>query len=309
MPIFCSETEPQNTKVCVLDASSYVGLWILKKLLNRGYTVHAALHNNEEAETRREIREMTSTTDKERLSVFVVDVLDYQSILTALNGCSALFYSLDDPRAYDEKTVEVEVRGAINVVEACAQTQSMEKLVFSSSLVTGIWREDIRSTKDVDERCWSDVDLCRKLKLWYALAKTLSEQAAWALAMDRMLNMVSINAALVIGPDIANQNAVSTKSYLRGADKMQENGVLASVDVCFLVDIHIRALEDPSTSGRYFCFNKVVKSEEDAIKLAESLVPLISIPSRCRPQESVVYMERLRNKKLQKLTEVVMKST
>lgn len=54
------------------------------------------------------------------------------------------------------------------------------------------------------------------VQLWYALAKTLSEQAAWALAMDRMLNMVSINAGLVVGPSVTQHNSVSTMSYLQG---------------------------------------------------------------------------------------------
>ncbi|MQL91553.1 hypothetical protein Taro_024165 [Colocasia esculenta] len=94
--------EAEKPTVCVLDASSYVGFWILKGLLSRGYRVHAALRSrDQETEITRRIKEMKSKTDKERLSVFVVDVLDYQSILTALNGCSALFCSLDDPFAYD----------------------------------------------------------------------------------------------------------------------------------------------------------------------------------------------------------------
>ena len=116
--------------------------------------------------------------------------------------------------------------------------------------------------------------------MWHALAKTLSEQAAWALAMDRMLNMVSINAGLLIGPRIVQQNPLSTMAYLRGAAQMLENGMLALVDVNFLTDIHIRALEDPSSCGRYFCFNKIVNSEEEAIKLAEMLRPLITLPPR-----------------------------
>ena len=33
----------EKPTVCVLDASTYVGFWILKRLLSRGYTVHAAL--------------------------------------------------------------------------------------------------------------------------------------------------------------------------------------------------------------------------------------------------------------------------
>ena len=62
--------------------------------------------------------------------------------------------------------VDLEVRGAINVVEACAQTESMEKIVFNSSLTAAIWRENICSQKDVDERSWSDKEFCWKKKVY-----------------------------------------------------------------------------------------------------------------------------------------------
>ncbi|GMP84194.1 hypothetical protein CsSME_00037811 [Camellia sinensis var. sinensis] len=285
----------EKPTVCVLDASTYVGFWILKGLLSKGYTVHAAIQKNGETEIVKKIRDME--TIEERLMVSTVDVLDYHSILEALKGCCALFCCLDCQDGYDDKMVDMEGRGAINVVEACAQTETIEKIVFNSSLTAAIWRENICSEKDVDERSWSDKEFCRKKKLWYALVKTLSEQAAWALAMDRMLNMVSINAGLVLGPAIAQKNPRVTMSYLQGAAQMYENGVLAIVDVNFLADVNIRAFEDRSTCGRYFCFNKIVNSEQEAMKLAESLSPLISLP----PRE--VYAEKLRNKKLNKLVE------
>ena len=62
--------------------------------------------------------------------------------------------------------VDWEIRGAINVVEACAQTDTIEKIIFSSSLTAAIWRENICSDKDVDERSWSDQEFCRKLKVF-----------------------------------------------------------------------------------------------------------------------------------------------
>ncbi|EOY31557.1 hypothetical protein QUC31_019726 [Theobroma cacao] len=294
--------DQEKPTVCVLDASTYVGFWILKGLLSRGYTVHAALQRKgSETEIEEKIKEMERVED--RLAVFTVDILDYQSILVALKGCSALFCCLDSPDGYDDVIVDLEVRGAINVVEACAQTDTIEKIVFSSSLTAAVWRENICLEKDVDERCWSDQDFCRKMKLWYALAKTLSEQAAWALAMDRMLNMVSVNAGLVLGPGVAQQNPRSTMSYLKGAAQMFENGVLAFVDVGFLADVNIRAFEDSSTCGRYFCFNQIVNTEEEAVKLAQSLSPLLSLPSKYECQGSEVYAERLRTKKLNKLVE------
>lgn len=118
--------------------------------------------------------------------------------------------------------------------------------------------------------------------------------------------MVSINAGLVLGPAVAEENSGSTISYLKGrrnflencsasvgvlfcfakkfeptgAAQMYENGVLAVVDVKFLVDVHIRAMEDSSTGGRYFCFDQIVNSEEETVKLANMLRPLISLPQR-----------------------------
>ncbi|CAI0427663.1 unnamed protein product [Linum tenue] len=279
--------------VCVLDASSYVGFWILKGLLSRGYSVHAAIQNKKE----KKIMEMAKEDDT-KLVVFGVDVLDYQSILVALKSCSGVFCCLDFQDPYDEKMVDLEVRGAINVVEACAQTDSIAKIVFTSSLTAAIWRENICSEKDVDERSWSDQSFCRKFKLWYALAKTLSEQAAWALAMDRDLNMVSINPGLVLGPSVSQQNPRSTR-----AAQMFENGVLAYVNVNFLVSVHIRAMEDTSTCGRYLCFDQIVNTEEEAVKIAQGLSPLISLPQSYECGGSEVYEERLRNKKLNKLVE------
>jgi nucleoside-diphosphate-sugar epimerase len=66
-----------------------------------------------------------------------------------------------------EFMAEVEVRAAHNVLEACAQTATINKVVFTSSVTAVIWR-DGRDTmsSDVDERHWSDVNLCKKYKVY-----------------------------------------------------------------------------------------------------------------------------------------------
>ncbi|WCJ30180.1 NAD(P)-binding Rossmann-fold superfamily protein [Euphorbia peplus] len=291
--------------VCVLDASSYVGFWILKGLLNKGYSVHAAIQLNNnigEMNIENKIKEMEK--ENEKLVVYGVDVFDYQSILIALKGCSALFCCFDSADGYDDmKMVDMEVRGVINVVEASAQTESVEKIVFTSSLTAAIWKDNISKQVDVDETSWSNLDFCRKFKLWHALAKTEAEQAAWALAMDRKVKMISINAGLVLGPNVTHHNPCSSISYLKGAAQMYENGVLAYVEVEFLVDVHIRAMEDESTCGRYFCFNQTVNNDQQALQLAQSLAPLISFPPRYEQEGNDVHAERLRAKKLNKLIE------
>eukprot|EP01018_Ginkgo_biloba_P014679 Gb_01297 [translate_table: standard] len=282
-PSSSEERKERGKTVCVVDASTYVGLWIVKGLVLRGYTVHAAFQNGAtESETARKLQEMGRAN--EGVKIFAADVLDYHSIIDALQGCSGIFYTFDQSEnsdGYDERMVEIEVRGAHNVLEACAQTQSIEKVVFTSSVCAAVWREDRNATDDhFEERHWSDANFCRKIKLWYALAKTLSEKTAWALAMDRGVNMVTINAALIVGPAFSNQNSGSTISYLKGAAQMYEDGVLASVDVRYLADAHICAFEDPSAFGRYICFNQIVNNAQHALNLAQCLRPLISLPER-----------------------------
>ena len=105
-------------------------------------------------------------------------------------------------------------------------------------------------------------------QLWHALSKTLAEKTAWALAMDRGINMVCINAGLLVGPDLS-----ITNPYLKGAAEMYEDGVFVTVDLNFLVNAHICVFEDVSSYGRYLCFNHVINRTEDAVKLAQMLTP------------------------------------
>lgn len=67
---------------------------------------------------------------------------------------------------WQELMVEIEVRTAHNVLEACAQTETMEKVIFTSSITAVIWRDGLKTmSSDVDERHWSDVNLCKKFKV------------------------------------------------------------------------------------------------------------------------------------------------
>lgn len=58
---------------------------------------------------------------------------------------------------------EVEVRAAHNVLEACAQIDTIDKVVFTSSATAIIWSSDHQN--ELDERQWSDINFCRKFKV------------------------------------------------------------------------------------------------------------------------------------------------
>lgn len=68
---------------------------------------------------------------------------------------------------------DVEVRAAHNVLEACARTETIDKVVFTSSVTAVVWRNDRSNNKstaaaaapELDERHWTDVNFCRNFKV------------------------------------------------------------------------------------------------------------------------------------------------
>ncbi|KAF4357978.1 hypothetical protein F8388_008486 [Cannabis sativa] len=295
--------------VCVMDASGELGLGLVVGLIQRGYTVHAVLQNHGNHVNKLKFDEIMNCCCDEgnnnkniinKVKIFQSDPFDYQSIIDALRGCSALFYSFEPPQDqpdYDEFMADVEVRAAHNVLEACGQTDTIEKVIFSSSITAVVWRNDRTSMlSDLDERHWSDVNLCRNFKLWHGLSKTLAEKTAWALAMDRGVNMVSINAGLLMGPQLTINNP-----YLKGAAEMYEDGVFVTVDLDYLVDAHIAVLEDVSSYGRYLCFNHIINQTEDALQLARKLAPSTPSPPQSHEQDKRIIQEKISNKKLNKM--------
>ncbi|XP_068634515.1 cinnamoyl-CoA reductase-like SNL6 [Aristolochia californica] len=280
-----------SKSVCVMDASSLLGALLVESLLERGYTVHAAVQSHGNLNLFKGY-----ASESRKLKVFQSDPFDYQSIMDAIKGCSGLFYTFEPPQEqtiYDEFMAEIEVRAAHNVLEACAQAETVEKVVFTSSITAVVWKENRQSGPEFDERDWSDTNFCRKFKLWYALAKTKAEKTAWALAMDRGINMVSVNGGLLMGSQLSLSDP-----YLKGAAEMYEDGVLVTVDDRALVDAHVSVFEGPSTYGRYLCFSRVINRAEDAVKLAQKLTP----DALCSPTSDDVriFQQRISNKKLNK---------
>ena len=93
---------------------------------------------------------------------------------------------------------DVEVRAAHNVIEACAQTETIEKAVFTSSVTAVIWRDDRKSIpSDLDERHWTDINFSRKFKVkinknpliseFYPMFSKLDNRKSYDLRIELMI--------------------------------------------------------------------------------------------------------------------------
>ncbi|KAK3004918.1 hypothetical protein RJ639_019688 [Escallonia herrerae] len=276
---------------CVTGAGGFIASWIVKLLLERGYTVRGTVRNPDDQKNAH-LRELEGA--KERLTLCRADLLDYESLREAINGCDGVFHTAspmtDDPTDHGdgimfglkEQMVEPAVIGTKNVIVAAAEAK-VRRVVFTSS-IGAVYMDPHRSPDAVvDESCWSDLVFCKNTKNWYCYGKAVAEQAAWEEAKERGVDMVAINPVLVLGPLLqptVNASIIHILKYLTGSAKTYANSVQAYVHVKDVALAHILLFETLSASGRYLCAESMLHRGE-VVEILTKFFPEYPIPTKC----------------------------
>ncbi|MED6209389.1 hypothetical protein PIB30_054190 [Stylosanthes scabra] len=271
--------------VCVTGASGYIASWIVKFLLNRGYTVKATVRDTNDPRKVEHLVKLDGA--KERLQLFKANLLEEGSFDSVVQGCDGVFHTAS-PFYHDVKDPQAElldpaVKGTINVLQSCAKSLSVKRVVLTSSMAAVANSGRPRTPEVVVDETWfSDQDYCRELKLWYALSKTLAEDAAWKFAKENNIDMVTVNPAMVIGPllqPVLNTSAAVILNVVNGAQSFP-NSTLRWVNVKDVADAHIQAYEIASASGRY-CLVESTAHFSEIVKILRDLYPTLPLPEKC----------------------------
>lgn len=282
------EDKKTDKIVCVTGAGGFIGSWLVKQLLAKGYTVRGAVHSNPADDGRKyeHLRELEGA--KERLEIVKADILDYEALVTVIRGCHGVFHTAclisNDP----ERVIEPAVSGTRNVLEACAE-MGVKRVVVTSS-IGAVYMDPHRDPLAiVDDECWSDLDYCKQTKNWYCYAKILAEKLAWEIAEKRNLDIAVVIPCLVLGPMLQptmNMSNFHIMKYLKGSTKTYKNLTQAYVDVRDVAEAHILVYETPSASGqRYLCAESNLHRGDLTHMLAE-LFPHYPIPTKCSDEEN-----------------------
>ncbi|KAH7577353.1 hypothetical protein JRO89_XS01G0239500 [Xanthoceras sorbifolium] len=156
-------------------------------------------------------------------------------------------------RRYSKSMAEIEVKATENVIKACARASSVRNCVLTSSLLACIWRDGTQQDLSpvVNHDSWSDESLCINNKVYF-------------------LSFCENNPASTTNPLL---NPTATIAYLKGAQEMYANGLMATVDVMRLAEAHVCVYEamNKTAFGRYICFDRVIQIEDEAEKLAQEM--------------------------------------
>nr|ALG76007.1 cinnamoyl-CoA reductase [Miscanthus floridulus] len=266
--------------VCVTGAAGYIASWLVKLLLQKGYTVKGTVRNPDDPKNAH-LKALDGAA--ERLILCKADLLDYDAICRAVQGCQGVFHTASPVTDDPEQMVEPAVRGTEYVINAAAEAGTVRRVVFTSSI--GAVTMDPSRGPDVvvDESCWSDLEFCKKTRNWYCYGKAVAEQAAWDAARQRGVDLVVVNPVLVVGPLLqptVNASIAHVVKYLDGSARTFANAVQAYVDVRDVADAHLRVFESPRASGRYLCAERVLH-REDVVRILAKLFPEYPVPTRC----------------------------
>ncbi|CAO2837312.1 unnamed protein product [Amaranthus hypochondriacus] len=272
-------------KVCVTGASGYIASWIVKLLLDRGYTVNATVRSLNDPKRVDHLLNLDGA--KERLHLFEANLLEQDSFDAAIQGCHGVFHTAS-PVKFDVANPQAEIldpaiKGTLNVLSSCAKFPSIKRVVFTSSmgavLLTGT---PLTPETVVDETWFSVPQVCEKHHMkWYLLSKTLAEETAWKYSKENGIDMVSINPSIVIGPLLQptlNASSIAVLSLITGSETYR-NETFGWVHVKDVAEAHILAFETPSANGRYL-LNESVHHVSEAVKLLRELYPNLKLPTK-----------------------------
>ncbi|XP_037442386.1 cinnamoyl-CoA reductase 2-like [Triticum dicoccoides] len=251
-------SSPAPPRVCVTGGNGFIGSWLVKLLLSRGYAVHATVRDPRDPKNAF-LTELDGAPANLRL--FKADMLDCDTVAAAFAGCEGVFHvatPVPDQKMVDpqKEMMEPAVKGTMNVLKACSATK-VHKLIVVSSIATNIFNPDWPRDKIKDESCWSDKEFCRQTENWYSLAKTEAEEMALEYGEKNGLHVVALCPGLVFGP-LLQHVAVNTSSKVlvymikRGPDTMN-NKFFPIVDVRDVADALLLLYNKAGPSERYIC--------------------------------------------------------
>ncbi|XP_038714820.1 cinnamoyl-CoA reductase 1-like isoform X2 [Tripterygium wilfordii] len=272
----------EKGRICVTGSSGFLGSWVVKLLLSKDFKVHGTVRDPLVDESYDHLEKFDKAS--ENLKLFKADLLDYNSLYSAIEGCEGVIHIATNVPSSTTANPEVEVRapavkGTLNVLKACFEAKVKRAVVVSSDAAVSQnprWPKD----KPKDETCWSDIEYCRTNNNWYFLSKTEAEREALEYGKKTGLDVVTVCPTLILGPLFQPRVNASSRMLLKLLKEGFEttpNKLWNIVDARDLAEALLLLYEKPEAEGRYICGAHAIM-KRDLVEKLKSIYPNYNYP-------------------------------
>lgn len=293
--------------VLVTGATGYVAGWLVKRLLEEGLNVHAAVRNPERTDKVAHLNAVAAQAPG-NITYFKADLLEPGAYDEAMQGCQVVFHTaspfISDVKDPQTDLIEPAVNGTANVLASANQTPSVERVVVTSSCAAMYTDAiDMQAIPGgmITEEIWNTTASMDYQP--YSLSKTLAEKKAWEMAeAQAQWKLVVINPCFVMGPPL-NPNTKTSESM--NILKQFGDGTLKAgaprlgigvVDVRDVAEAHFRAGFRPEAQGRYITCGTNTNFLEMGLTLGAKFGDSFPLPSRAIPKWLLMLVGPMANK-------------
>lgn len=271
-----------NKKVMVTGASGYIGMWLVKQLLEKGYSVNATVRDKNNDKKTAGLKELANGT-RGKLELFSADLLQQGAFDEAAAGCEVI-YHVASPFTLKFKDAQKELidpalEGTRNVLSAANKNDSVKKVVLTSSVAAVHGDNADMKEQGLSEFTEEHFNTSGSLKHQpYSYSKVLAEKEAWKLSKEQnRWQLVVINPSFVMGPALSGSsksgsldfmNDITSGKYAMGAPYL----MFGFVDVRDVAKAHILAAENDKAEGRYILAERT-ETVMNLTKMIEKLFP------------------------------------
>ncbi|XP_021815509.1 cinnamoyl-CoA reductase 2-like [Prunus avium] len=293
----------EKEKVCVTGAGGFAASWVVNLLLSKDYVVHGTVRQPGDSKYAH-LNKLEKAS--ENLKLFKADLLDYDSLRAAVEGCTGVFHvaspvpaahSVADP----EEFLEPAVTGTLNVLKACVEAK-VKRVVVVSSIAAIVMNPDWPKGQVKDETCWSVPEYIKTTKKWYYLSKTEAERQALEFGKRNELEVVTVCPSVILGPILQsnlNSSSLLLVGTVKGGVESLGYNYWTFVDVRDLAEAQLLAYNKSEAGERYLCTSHAIGTEEVVEKYLRPAYPNYSYPKILTHTEEE--KEYLSSEKLQRL--------